>query len=159
MTDVEYCNAVVRARRVRDDAILPLLHRVTTTPEDRKIHWDYVRPDGNNFWPDSDNRYSATVESDPRRELGAAVFSIKASVTVEEDGRQLGLSVICEHTNANPGALAHHRSKVLYQSPESSESRVPIEYIGLDAIRKWDAIRTWYANQFRECVAKCEEQV
>ena len=153
MTDVEYCDAVVKARRVRDEAILPLLHRVTTTPEDRKIRWDTVKPDGNNFWPDSDNKYSAAVESDPRREWGAAAFRIKASVTVEDDGRQLDLSVLCEHTNANPGALAQHRSKVPYQSPESSESRVSVADSGLDAIRGW------YANQFRDCVAKCEEQV
>jgi hypothetical protein len=141
MTDLEYCDAVVTARKVRDDAILPLLHRVTREKKS-KIQWGGIACDGDIF-PGDNDRCVVEVLSDSRfHSSDEPVFGITAEVTIGKDGQELSHSVQCVHANAHPDASDEHKSTVVHSSPEYSR---PIASFDLDEIR------VWYGEQLRKC--------
>jgi hypothetical protein len=87
MTDLEYCDAVVKARKVRDDAILPLLHRVTT---ESKIRWGNV-PALGGLLPEGNDCFVVEVVSDCAE---SNTFRIWAEITIGKDGQELCHSVL-----------------------------------------------------------------
>lgn len=143
MTDDEYCDAFVKARRVRDEAILLLLNRAIS--ERSKISWGKVEFDAG-ILPERNDSFSALVngvaENDRRQPQPA--FRIRAKVAVEDSGQGLELSVICDYTNFHPGSI--NKSKELHQSPKCSVSVADF---------RLDTIREWYSKQFNECLEKC----
>jgi len=139
MTDVEYCAAFAMARRLRDDAMVPLLHRVATR-EGSKIHWGVVTSDpdiltGNN------GCFRAWLESDS---LGGPAFRISAEVTIAEDRPALRLSVKCEHTNALSG-------RVKSEGLRSAENK-PLSM-------NFDPLRDWFSGEFEASVERAAHRL
>jgi len=129
MTDLEYCDAFTKARTVRDDAIVPLLHRATTAKEN-EIHWDNVEATGDRLLGNS-GCFGVVVQGESKNRQ---VFRISAEVTFGKDGQELCHSVKCVHVNAHPTAAPPHKDEEIFSSPEHSH---PIVSFDLDQIRGW----------------------
>ena len=145
MDDLDFCDAFVQARRVCQDAILPLLFRATAA-KGSKIRWkksigiEEGMADGNGL-------YSVMATADAPEDLPRPAFRITATVLVRENGRELEHSVLCEHLNARSGLV---KLEVLCKSEP---------YISGTSTFNLRDIRGWYQNEFSQCVAKAEERL
>jgi hypothetical protein len=151
MTDLEWCDAIVKARRVRDEAILPLFDRVTA-PTQGKIRWSKVASVGS-ILPGGDGFFAAEVESPfSSSEAESPVFSIRAAVTIRirEDKQELWCSVKCDDTNAYFGRLEGCRTETIFQPPEYNQPIADFDF---------NQIYEWCDKQFTKCAARVHDRL